>query len=227
MSVYNLNSLQKSVKKYRAKSVANFNWQDTDSVRLEISVGQAYHEGSKLQAIVVWAKENFKIVTVTLGDTLQRYNLMMKGISSEQAYAQSLREGDAWIERNADIIADLPLLRWGDIVEHADFADARRKVNYLYASNAIVQKEVDEAILEVATRRGIAFAKGTLFNRLSENYLLEEIAGMAIANQLYPGVSAYPGQLPGLWNIMHMLPQEHLPTGLNETRSIELKIYKK
>jgi tRNA-dependent cyclodipeptide synthase len=214
-------------KTFRAKPISSFEWHSYRTVRVEISVGRNYHEGARLEATLDWARKNFDHVVLLLGDTLQRYNLMMDGLSAEKAYSQSRIDGDAWLERNAHLLQNLTILRWDEVTGHTNFADARLKVTSLYDTNDLVQREIRKAIEEVAERREIDQDQTALFNRLSENYLLEEIAGAAIANTLYPGVSAYPGALPGLWDVVNDIAPSTLPQGLSDARSIELKLYKK
>lgn len=214
-------------KKFRAKPISNFEWHGYKTVRVEISVGRNYHEGARLEATLDWAHKNFETVVLLLGDTLQRYNLMMDGISVEKAYVQSLVNGDAWLERNKHLLQGLTILRWDEVTGHTNFSDARLKVSSLYDTNGLVQREIRKAIDEVAERRKIDQTQAVIFNHLSENYLLEEIAGAAIANTLYPGISAYPGALPGLWDVVNDIAPSTLPQGLSNARSIELKLYKK
>jgi len=45
-------------------------WRDYDTARLEISVGQPYHEGAKFEATVDWVKHRFSHSIVSVNDTL-------------------------------------------------------------------------------------------------------------------------------------------------------------
>jgi tRNA-dependent cyclodipeptide synthase len=226
MNVFNVPCAPKK-KTFRAKPIAEFEWSGYTTVRVEISVGRNYHEGARLVATLEWAKANFNQTIILLGDTLQRYNLMMDGLSAEDAYKQSLLDGNDWLERNAELLSGLKVLRWDDIIEHPDFINARSKVSKLYGQNLLVKQEINKAMDEVAERREIKPSQSEIFFRLSENYLLEEIAGAAIANTIYPGVSAYPGSLPGLWNVVNDIPYHSMPRGLSDAKSIELRLYKK
>jgi hypothetical protein len=53
-------------------------WRAFDRVRLMISVGQPYHEGKRLQAVIDWVNRNPEIrhVHVSVNDLLQRHNYM-------------------------------------------------------------------------------------------------------------------------------------------------------
>lgn len=226
MNVFNAPSTVKR-KTFRAKPMAKFQWNGYSTVRIEISVGRHYHEEARLAATIDWARNHFSKTVILLGDTLQRYNLMMDGLPAEEAYTKSLADGNEWLERNAGYISGLDVLRWDEITEHSDFLQARNMVSSLYGENPLVTQEVNKAIEEVAQRREISKDQEKIFYKLSENYLLEEIAGAAIANIMHPGVSAYPGALPGLWDVVNDIPAHTLPPGLSDARSIELKIYKK
>jgi tRNA-dependent cyclodipeptide synthase len=171
-----------------------------------------------------WANKNFDQIVVVVLDTVQRYNMMFNGMEANVAYQQSREAGDQWIERNKDILGDATIIRWDEITNDAGFSDALQKVHNLYDNSALVKEEIDDAIQNVAQRRNIDEAQSDFFRSLSQNYLIEEIAGTAVANRLYPGVCAYPGDLPGLWHVVNELPDAMLPEGLKTARSIKLKI---
>jgi len=102
-------------------------WRAFDRVRLMISVGQPYHEGGKLQAVVDWLNRNPKIgeVHVSVNDLLQRHNYMAAGMSEQKASAAALAEGTLWLERNADILSGIKaattITRWEEWLAHPDF----------------------------------------------------------------------------------------------------------
>lgn len=76
---------------------------------LGISVGQPYHEGEKLEAIIEEINENFSRCFVEIGDSLQRYNNLMLGSSEEKAYHEAVSMGETWKERNFEIIQKLKI----------------------------------------------------------------------------------------------------------------------
>ena len=94
-------------------------WRRYERVRLLISVGQPYHEGGKLKAVVEWINRNPSIreVHVSVNDFLQRHNLIAAGVAEGRAGEIALAEGALWIARNQntlDAIGDarLCLTRW-------------------------------------------------------------------------------------------------------------------
>ncbi|MEV4436608.1 tRNA-dependent cyclodipeptide synthase [Streptomyces sp. NPDC049585] len=102
---------------------------------LLISVGQRYHEGDKLQATVDLAnRSGFGQVTIAVADTLQRTNYT--GLPPEQAYAQALAAGDAWLARNAAILDRLtmshPVLRWDQALRDPMYPVFRERIEHAY-----------------------------------------------------------------------------------------------
>jgi hypothetical protein len=81
---------------YAVKPKGGADWQRFDTVRLEISVGQQYHEGQKMAATLAWARTRFRGVAVLVNDTLQRFNLMFdKGLSEAEAFRRTQADGAA------------------------------------------------------------------------------------------------------------------------------------
>ena len=80
---------------YAARVKNGAGWRAFERVRLLISVGQPYHEGNKLRAVVDWINRNPSIqeVHVSVNDFLQRHNLIGAGIAAERAGAMSIAEG--------------------------------------------------------------------------------------------------------------------------------------
>lgn len=191
--------------RYKVRGFADFDWTQKRLVRLEISVGQPYHEGAKLQAALEWANRHFDQTVLLLGDTLQRYNLMMDGVAAEQARKSAFDAGEQWLKRHAEYIKDLQIFRWDDVLQHPDFGIIRKKVGDLYQKDNHVKKMIDESIKEIAIRRHIESHRDVQFFDLSLQYLLEEITGAVIENQLYPGVSAYPGSIPKFWGVINYI----------------------
>ena len=59
---------------YAVKVKNGAGWNAFDTARLQISVGQPYHEGDKLAATADWVRHRFGRVIVCVNDTLQRFN---------------------------------------------------------------------------------------------------------------------------------------------------------
>lgn len=62
-----------------------------------ISVGQDYHEGQKLQAIIQAANQHYAKCIFVIGDSLQRFNYQISGMSALEAYEKAREAGDLWL----------------------------------------------------------------------------------------------------------------------------------
>lgn len=170
---------------YKAKVLRGGGFGRFDTCRMGISVGQPYHEGPKLQAAFEWAAPRFNRIVVSMADTLQRHN-----IGEPMAYALAREAGDAWLERNAGIIAmyQPTIQRWDEWISHPLYRTARNHVGAMYNSNAGFREDINRAALAFQEKRGTPVEK-------SKNYLLEETAVFAIQQQCEPAADVYPGTM--------------------------------
>lgn len=99
-----------------------------------ISVGQPYHEGEKLAAVVRWINRNPGIqeVHVSVNDLLQRHNYIAKGRSEGEAGAFAFVEGSLWMARNEDTLSGIKAARtntrWNDWYSRPNFAAVHQAV---------------------------------------------------------------------------------------------------
>ncbi len=178
-------------------------WQDFDMARLQISVGQEYHEDEKMQATADWCAPRFKRVMVCVNDTLQRFNMMFEyNLSEQDAYRKSQEEGQAWVERNIEKfthVDHLEFKRWDSWLEDPEFNDVFRKIQTLYISNREFREAIDQNIDSIWERRRRMSPNQYLdsrrdeFNDLSRRYLLEEITVFSLMYQQQEGIDVYPG----------------------------------
>ena len=180
-------------------------WREYDRLRLEISVGQSYHEGAKMEATLKWAKSRFPHVSILVNDTLQRFNLMFEqGLSEDVAERITWREGETWIERHRPFLDGSSLYRWNEWKTRPDYERALTESRRIYTNNHAFSAAVDEAINDVWFRRVgtdsifLPERKEEFFFH-SQNYLLEETAVFALAYKELPGISAYPGSFQKMW----------------------------
>lgn len=165
-------------------------WKKYKTARLQISVGQSYHEGYQLSETVKWVCANFDKAIVCVNDTLQRYNEP----NAEEA-------GAAWIERNRNILANLPnaeIIRWNHWLYHPDFPGYLADIKDRYKNDPIFKEAVDCEAMAFALRRKPQ-SLGAFIER-SRAYLLEECAAFRImfaipAADIYPGSTLLPCQL--------------------------------
>jgi tRNA-dependent cyclodipeptide synthase len=192
------NDFSKMVKVKRACA-----WNTFDVARLQISVGQSYHEGADLEATVKWAKNNFKKVIVCVNDTLQRHNFEFAGDVPDVARTKAEAAGREWIEENYKILSTLPnveIIRW----DQWDNSNTR-KMESLYETIPLFKKTIDDEIKNFWNRRSSKQRHNTTewvsFNDHSKRYLLEECAVFAKmferdrAADIYPGSTLIPCNL--------------------------------
>jgi hypothetical protein len=165
-------------------------WKKYDTARLQISVGQPYHEGSDLVALVKWVSEHFKHTIVCLNDTLQRYN----GPGAEEA-------GSAWMERNMNVVnmlSSAEIFRWDYWLNCPDYPALHAEVKDKYRNDLVFRKVIDDESMVFALRQK-PNNMGAFFER-SKAYLLEECAAFQImfrtpAADIYPGSTLIPCQI--------------------------------
>ncbi len=217
-----------SVISYKVRARGKWDWREFDTVRLEISVGQPYHEGGKLKAATDWAKENFKNKVLILGDAPQRYNMMFtQGISEDEAYKLSLKTGDEWLERNKEFLNDIKITRWDEWKAHADYKETYKQVIKIYNTNKQFYTALQNAISEIWIRRYIDKYDKKAFFAMSEEYLLEETSVFAVAYYTIGGISAYPGDFLELWEMFIEAEGEETPKGLKNAHCTRLCFQRK
>lgn len=202
-------------------------WRSYDTLRLEISIGQNYHEGQKFLCTTDWAKSRFKNVVVLCNDTLQRYNLaLIHGGEPDDYLHKTFREGSEWIRRNWSALSGIRIARWEDWRSASDFATASENSWSLYRENLTFQNAVLDSIRAVYERRLLRGAVSEndkdRFFRLSLDYLMEETAGLALAYRDYHGISAYPGTFLEMWRMFVDQPIHGPLAGLSNAHCIRI-----
>lgn len=208
---------------YKLRARSKWNWRCFDTVRMEISVGQPYHEGAKLALAMSWARENFDRVVVILGDAPQRYNVMFRtGFAECNAEKLAHGAGDAWLERNRDLLRGVEITRWDDWKSDPRYIDNRVAVSRLYSDHDQFRGAIHDAITEFIDRRGMGENDRRRFFALSEQYLLEETAVFATAYDDLGGISAYPGDFLKMWEMFIGSSDTSVPSGLTKAHCIRL-----
>jgi len=214
---------------YKARARGKWDWRSFDTVRLEISVGQEYHEGDKLRAAMDWARKSFKKRVLIVGDAPQRYNMMFEQkISERAAYDIAIGAGTAWIERNKQFLHDMEITRWDQWREHASYSVVQKQVTDLYNTDDDFHRTLQGAISGVWLRR---YAGGTHdkdeFYALSEQFLLEETSVFAVAYEAIGGISAYPGDFLKTWDLFIDASGDRIPPGLRKAHCARIYFEKK
>ncbi len=186
---------------YTLKVKNGAGWRAFDIARLQISVGQEYHEGEKLLATLDWANERFDKIIICVNDTLQRHNFEFKGHTTDEAFALSEEAGRHWIERNLNPIRQLPnyeIIRWEKWRTDPAYNYGLDTMKRLYTQNNIFKADVDQEIdsfWQRALKRenhpdNSDYEK---FRQHSLSYLLEECAIFQLMFARDEAVDIYPG----------------------------------
>ena len=200
-------------------------WRDYDTARLEISVGQPYHEGAKFEATVDWVKHRFSHVIVSVNDILQRFNLMFeRGLSESRAMSVARHAGSEWIRQQRPVLLRLPgyeLCRWNEWLSHPGFSAALEQTGTFYEQHQGFRDAVCANIGAVWGRklRSSSAYKEADFPRffdLSKQYILEETAVFSLMFQERPAVDIYPGTLLFMWNLFAQGSLPGAPEGLEK-----------
>lgn len=200
---------------YTLKVKNGAGWRAFDKARLQISVGQEYHEGEKLLATLSWTDERFDKLIICVNDTLQRHNFEFDGHAPDEAFALSLAAGQEWIERNSEMIRKLgnyELVRWENWRTDPAYEYGLTVMNRLYQNNASFRSEVDNEIENFWSRMqkrddAPGASRYEEFRKHSLNYLLEECAIFQLmfardkAVDIYPGSTLLPCKLGDTQNL--------------------------
>lgn len=147
---------------------------------LFISVGQAYHEGSKFLAVIrLLNKYNFKICDIVMADTLQRHNFMR--LPPEEAYEYTRKAGDYWLKRHDAALKEFQLphsfIRWDDLLSHQQYSELREKIEREYSNNENYRQKVISNVqtyLERLETNNPGVSTKVLFDN-GLKYLIEEL----------------------------------------------------
>ncbi len=170
-----------------------------EKARLQISVGQPYHEGEKFLAAAEWVAQNFKSTSVNLCDSLQRHNNVYFGYSPFEAFNKAITDGDAWLVRNSKALSLLPNLeitRWEQWKERPEWPAAWQTTKSLYAQNREFMNSVETSVENFWLRKqgmpGYPEEKKQNFVEASRQYILEEVA-ISFVMTRSDTVEVYPG----------------------------------
>lgn len=205
--------------KYKIRARGKWNWRDFTSVRMEISVGQPYHEGEKFKTAMDWARDNFEKVYLIVADTSQRFNIMFKtGYSEANASKIAYGAGTAWLARNAAHINGATITRWEDWKRNPQCLMNRAVISRLYAEDQEFRATISKAMDEFSARHEIGGEDLQRYLNLTEQYLLEETAVFATAFEELGGISAYPGTFLDTWESCITSENPLIPSGLKKAQ---------
>lgn len=198
------NSYTPQTGSYKVKPKHGDDWKKFDHVRLQISVGQQYHEGEKLKATIDWAVARFKTVTVCVNDTLQRNTISFtEKITPSLAVTKAKLAGDSWITRNQERLnhSSITIKRWDEWINHSDYRDIYQELDHVYRTNNRFSSALKENINDFWQRRSdidsatYSRERYPTFYEASRDYLLEEGAAFILMSKIKKGIDVYPGTI--------------------------------
>ena len=232
VAVNDKTSAQGAGHEYVAKAQGT-QWRKFSRCRISVSVGQPYHEGGKLAAVVDWVNQRhtmpFERCDVLLADSLQRHNLSGTGIQADVARQLAARAGDSWLRRNEQLLDALQVpwrvLRWDECLSNVRYEAVREQVEEVYRSNAVLTDTLDADVHDFVARslrRGVTDVKRAAF--VSRRYLLEELAVDALLGEERPAADIYPRQWQRVYRVLAFHPVADLPPGLRPMASAFVRL---
>jgi tRNA-dependent cyclodipeptide synthase len=201
--------------------------------RLDVSVGQPYHEGEKFKAAVDWvnryAGAPFDSCDLIVVDSLQRHTTVaLEGLEPVAAYCRAIRAGDEWLARNREAIAafavPMRLWRWDELLASPRYAELRTRLERLLVAEPRFGDAIRRGAAQFAERlrqRGVPLRDEDRLLRCSTDYLLEEMAVIAFLQEDRPGIDCYPGSWLPFQAIEADIPG--LPRGLRGLDWVQLR----
>ncbi|MEN9917277.1 MAG: hypothetical protein RLY40_1209 [Pseudomonadota bacterium] len=171
-----------------------------NSLIIGVSVGAEHFEDIKLSSLVNAINILNEKVThciIAIGDTLQRHNYTLDGKTNEkEAYAMSMKAGDAWIERNTPILNKLKIsyqtIRWNEWLNDSRFPNAFAEISTMFDKDSDFKNAIECSVKSFSVRfrkrhEELGFDPEAINPEILEQncraYLLEECA---IIMQLWP-----------------------------------------
>lgn len=185
---------------YSVRPKKGGDWRKYSRVRLMISVGQEYHEGKKLEALVDWINKNphIKEVHISINDLLQRHNFMAEEMPEEQATAKTMDEGKAWKHRNEEVLNRIKCKKtytfWHEWLSAPEFVETHNQLLSHIKFDPLLDEAIASDAISLMTRRSNQgkFVPDS-FVRHSKEYLEEELAVFAMQTNAMPAAEIYPG----------------------------------
>lgn len=175
-------------------------WQDHNTARLQISIGNKLQTGAKLQALVEWAcGGRFERVEVIVSDTLNWFNIAFREqIPKAQAIDKALRSGEQWINDNS-CLREHPVIirRWNEWYLHESYKERLSAISSIYQESYPLQhsiQEVSERVWSAKSNQEFRAAqRQEEFFDISKNYILNELSVFSLLFNERNAIEVYPG----------------------------------
>lgn len=152
---------------------------------LPISIGQIYHEGERLEALVDLINKNFSSCEVVLCDSLYRHTQQLtRVVNEEESYEASIKAGDKWIEENAIHLRRLSIhssvRRWDRwLVGQPSFQKHLRAVEFFIETQSSFRQAIEDTAEDFLRRYRNSheiIVDGDFAKKICIDYLKEECA---------------------------------------------------
>lgn len=123
-----------------------------------VSVGKENFEGEAVSAAMKMINIEFKECYIVIADTLQRHNISTeKDISDEDAYQESLQDGNKWIKKYEQTFKQylsIPykIIRWDDLINCDEFKDREKSFVSQIKHSEILSEAMESSIIEYGVR---------------------------------------------------------------------------
>lgn len=208
-----------------------FGWNTQDAFILGISMGSLNHEGSSLAAIVQKINQRgFRGGLIDLSDTLNRYTYRaIEGLSETAAADKARKDGDQWLSRNRNILAQLrmsaPVRRWDEWLNHPGYPAMRATFQKLYDNSVLLRTAIDNDVHRFYRRRYGLTTMDDGSKCLSRMYYLEELAVQSVIASEKPATFLYPGKQLDCFKVIRDGLIEGAPSGLANSTYTRLVLH--
>jgi tRNA-dependent cyclodipeptide synthase len=174
---------------------------------LPISVGQAYHEGEQLEAIIeLINRRNFQKGRIVIASTLQRHTLglLHQHLAKDEVRTFAHEKGVQWQKRNMSTLNKLnhffDIVDWSSFLTTKAYADRKNELMTLYDEDTLFREKIDETVNNFINRwllrKLIIEADMDLARVACKEYVLEECsvmstwAGGGFQYEIYPSANS-------------------------------------
>jgi len=171
---------------------------------LTISVGQEYHEGEKLEAILTLINTSFKSFSILLGDTLQRYTIALNDHHApEYFHSTTLMQGEEWLKRNEPSFKKLTgfqnVIRWDAWLKDPLFIEKETLVKKKLALDKSYQEKFEVVVTNYLKKYICRLSEPEKFDynrayQLCFKYILEECIALCLWCNTDCDYEIYPSQ---------------------------------
>lgn len=213
---------------------ATDSWQGQKACILGISLGQEYHKGAQLEAIIEFADKHFETVVISIADSLQRFNLANKRKVDQEACAKdAISLGDEWFEKHREIIGKLgdkaKIIRYSDFVNTDAYRTRVKILERQYQTRPLfresIKRLVDAHLQQSTFLEKYGIDENT--SALSQKLIMEEIAIDSLIAERGYRLEFYPGKLHLRESVFSGLQEQDISPSLRpywESRYVDLKL---